>query len=84
MEFIYSVFKYFTCCVAITISSSDALKFENNGYQDLLVTISPDVEEGANPERIIDKLKVVQFPYFILVLVCNLILLSLLIYNRAQ
>ena len=35
-----------------------ALKFEDNGYKNLVVAISPDVEEGNDGQAIIDNIKV--------------------------
>ena len=35
------------------------MKFENNGYKNLVVSISPDVEEGSDGESIIENIKVV-------------------------
>lgn len=34
------------------------MKFEENGYKNLLVSISPDVEEGDDGQTIIDNIKV--------------------------
>ena len=44
---------------SLLIDASKALKFENNGYKNLVVSISPDVEEGTDGESIIDNIKVI-------------------------
>ena len=40
------------------IHHARALKFEDNGYKDLVVSISPDIEEGSNGQLIVDNIKV--------------------------
>ena len=40
------------------IHRTRALKFEDNGYKDLVVSISPDIEEGSNGQLIVDNIKV--------------------------
>ena len=44
---------------SLLINASKALKFENNGYKNLVVSISPDIEEGTDGEAIIENIKVV-------------------------
>ena len=44
---------------SLLINASKALKFENNGYKNLVVSISPDIEEGTDGESIIENIKVV-------------------------
>ena len=44
---------------SLLINANKALKFENNGYKNLVVSISPDVEEGSDGESIIENIKVV-------------------------
>ena len=53
-----SYFVYFT----------KALKFEDNGYKNLVVAISPDVEEGNDGQAIIDNIKVI--------ILCQLVILG--------
>ena len=42
----------------LMIHHARALKFEDNGYKDLVVSISPDIEEGSNGQLIVDNIKV--------------------------
>ena len=44
--------------LTLIICSARALKFKDNGYQNLVVSISPDVEEGSDGQLIIDNIKV--------------------------
>ena len=46
-------------CSSLLVNTSKALNFENNGYKNLVVSISPDVEEGTDGESIIENIKVV-------------------------
>ena len=46
-------------CSPLLVNPSKALNFENNGYKNLVVSISPDVEEGTDGESIIENIKVV-------------------------
>ena len=38
--------------------SVNALEFKENGYQDLVISISPDVVEGADGQIVVDNIKV--------------------------
>ena len=50
----------FYSIVAFTaiIFSANAIQFNDNGYHDLVISISPDVEEGQEGKLIVDNIKV--------------------------
>ena len=48
----------FMALVSMAIFGVNALRFEDNGYKDLVVSISPDIEEGTDGQLIIDNIKV--------------------------
>ena len=54
LSFIRSIIIFSSYFVYVT----KALKFEDNGYKNLVVAISPDVEEGNDGQAIIDNIKV--------------------------
>ena len=54
LSIIYSIIIFSSYFVYVT----KALKFEDNGYKNLVVAISPDVEEGNDGQAIIDNIKV--------------------------
>ena len=51
-------FSTFLVLAVLMIHHARALKFEDNGYKDLVVSISPDIEEGSNGQLIVDNIKV--------------------------
>ena len=51
-------FSTFLVLAVLMIHHASALKFEDNGYKDLVVSISPDIEEGSNGQLIVDNIKV--------------------------
>ena len=51
-------FHTFLVLAVLMIHHTRALKFEDNGYKDLVVSISPDIEEGSNGQLIVDNIKV--------------------------
>ena len=51
-------FPSFLVLTVLMIHHARALKFEDNGYKDLVVSISPDIEEGSNGQLIVDNIKV--------------------------
>ena len=51
-------FPAFLVLAVLMIHHARALKFEDNGYKDLVVSISPDIEEGSNGQLIVDNIKV--------------------------
>ena len=51
-------FHTFLVLAVLMIHHARALKFEDNGYKDLVVSISPDIEEGSNGQLIVDNIKV--------------------------
>ena len=51
-------FPTFLVLTVFMIHHVRALKFEDNGYKDLVVSISPDIEEGPNGQVIVDNIKV--------------------------
>ena len=53
----------FIALLAIAIFGANALRFEDNGYKDLVVSISPDIEEGTDGQLIIDNIKVAIYPF---------------------
>ena len=42
----------------LMIHHASTLRFEDNGYKDLVVSISPDIEEGSSGQLIVDNIKV--------------------------
>ena len=53
----------FMALLAMAIFGVNALRFEDNGYKDLVVSISPDIEEGTDGQLIIDNIKVAIYPF---------------------
>ena len=51
-------FPVFLVLAVLMIHHARALKFEDNGYKDLVVSISPDIEEGSSGQLIVDNIKV--------------------------
>ena len=47
---------FISCLLFINVNQ--ALIFKDNGYQNLVVSISPDIEEGNDGQAIIDNIKV--------------------------
>ena len=45
---------------AAIIFRAKAVQFNHNGYHDLVISISPDVEEGQEGKLIVDNIKVLQ------------------------
>ena len=46
-------------CIIANLAISTAIKFKNNGYHDVLVAISPDVEDNNEiKSKIVDNIKV--------------------------
>ena len=46
------------------IFSANAIQFNHNGYHDLVISISPDVEEGQDGELIVNNIKVWEILHF--------------------
>ena len=51
-------FPNFLVLTVLMIHHAGTLKFEDNGYKDLVVSISPDIEEGSSGQLIVDNIKV--------------------------
>ena len=47
-----------TCLSVLIVFNASAIKFEDNAYKDLVVSISPDIDEGQDGQLIINKIKV--------------------------
>ena len=46
------------CLLALIVFNASGIKFEDNAYKDLVVSVSPDIEEGQDGQLIINKIKV--------------------------
>ena len=49
---------YSIVAVTAILFTANAIQFNHNGYHDLVISISPDVEEGQDGKLIVDNIKV--------------------------